>query len=330
MRLQKYNNIEDKGKVFGGKYKYILTVKDFEDWYNGLQSDSVYRGLNNASYKNYTSLQRLYLTHDYGVKMDPWKFVEKEIEYLKVANNHFLERFLNSTNMEVTDFSYLSYLQHYKDGATPLLDFTTDIKTALFFMCDGATFPNSGDGDISNYNSHPISSFASVYYLHKADYYDSEQFINGISGILKETIESQCNRIPHNADLKTIFKLVVEEGTKNRINLNMSLKYMKEVIRKDVPLLLEDKVLPINCINSKTNFVIANPNLVAQNGCFLFNSDEYTPFEKGLSCVDIHKSLIPYIQKKYLNDKYTRNTMFPNMDDIISKVVTDSLADIHE
>lgn len=327
--MQEYNSIEDKEKVFGEKYKYILTAKDFEDWYKKLQSGSVYRGLNNASYKNYTSLQRLYLTHDYGAKMDPWKFVEKEIEYLKVANNHFLERFLNSTNMEVTDFSYLSYLQHYKDGATPLLDFTKDINTALFFMCDGSTFPQCGDGDINNFCSHPVSSFASVYYLHKTEYYDSERFLNDIGGILKGTIIQLCENISHNEDLKTINKMDVDEGTKTQINLNMSLKYMKEVIRKDVPLLLEDKVLPINCIKSKTNFVIANPNLVAQKGCFLFNSDEYIPFENGLSCVDIHKSLIPYIQKKYLNDKYTRNTMFPNMDDIVSKVVTDSLADIY-
>lgn len=328
MRLQEYKSIEDKEKVFGEKYKYILTVKDFEDWYKNLQSGSVYRGLNNASYKNYTSLQRLFIKYDKEIA--PWKFVEKEIEYLKEVNNHLLVHFFKSTNIEATDFSYLSYLQHYKDGATPLLDFTTDINTALFFMCDGATFPECGDGDFCFWKSHSISSFASIYYLHKSNCYNSERYINELCIIFKEDIESQCDNISHNENLKPIKKMVVEEGIRNRLEKYMSLKYMKQVVEKDVPLLLEDKILPIDCIKSKTNFVIANPNLVAQKGCFLFNSDEHTPFEKGLSCVDIHKSLIPFIQKKYLRDEYTRSTMFPNMDDIVSKVVTDSLADLHE
>lgn len=65
---------------------------------------------------------------------------------------------------------------------------------------------------------------------------------------------------------------------------------------------------------------IANLNLVAQDGCFIhyLPEDYHTPLEENpdlmgkIHCVDIHKSLAPFILKKLENRKVTQSTLFPD------------------
>ena len=332
MRLDEYANIEQKEEAFGQKYRYILTAQKLDEWFQEECPGALFRGVNNAMYKNYNSMQRLYLTHDLKDKVCAWKMIDQEIMSLREANNHFVEKYFKSLNITATDFTYLSYLQHYKDGVTPLLDFTKNKLVALYFMCKDARFPECGDGEKNNFTTHPISSFASVYFLEKDEYIGSRSYVKALSEALKETVESQCDNVSRDEDLKPIKKIVIEEATKKRLRLSMSLAFMRGIVgRKPFrPVVLEDEILPIDCINEQTNFAISNPNLVAQEGCFLFNPEEYLPFEKGLHCVDIHKSLIPYIKRKYLKDVYTDETMFPNMDKLISKAVENSLASVYE
>lgn len=328
MKLQEYKSIEDKEKIFGERYKYIFTVKDFDEWYSKeVKCYTLFRGLNNASYKNYTSVQRLFLTHDFQI--DPWKIVEKEIEKLKHINNGFVEKYITSIYEKSTDFSYLSYLQHYRDGVTPLLDFTKDAKTALFFMCDGCDFPKCGDGEM-NRLLHPISSFASIYMMSNNDYLSYDNFAKMLSDEFAKEMKQKLN-VGLGEEYDDFKKILIEETTKERLETYLSMMYIKSILgRKNVvPFVLDDKDVYIKDIDFRFNIAISNPNLVAQNGCFLFHPDEYMPFENYVSCVDIHKSLIPYIKKHILGSDYTRSTMFPDMNQIISTVLLDSLADIY-
>lgn len=326
MQLLEYKDIEEKKEVFGNRYKNITTIEEFEYWYGGNAQNTIFRGINNASYKNYTSLQRLCITHDLVMVMDSLLFVEKEIDFLKKHNNHFLENYFKSIGLNVSDFSYLSYLQHYKDGVTQLLDFTKDKNVALYFMCEDAHFPVCGEGDMYHSGQFPISSFASIYYIREGNYLNSEQFAQ----ILTEYISDSNKGDDYPADCAWMKDLI----TRIEILTVKSLKFLSKIDKKqaDFPFVLEDKILKIKDGEKeyKTNFSISNPNLVAQKGCFLLYTNEDKPLEKNLYCVDIHKSLIPYIQKTHLDGNVSKEILFPDMNEIVSKAVFNSLASIYE
>lgn len=332
MRLSEYKNIKEKEKTFEGRYQCITSVNDFKQWYakNSVGSGMIFRGINNASYKNYTSLQRLFITHDYVNRINPICVIEQEIENLRNVNGKFLDKYFASINFEANDFSYLSYLQHYKDGVTPLLDFTKNINTALFFMSDGSLFPKNGDGDI-HMLEYPISSYSSIYWMGEQEYTSSDKIYHLMCRVISESMEEGLEYLDVYANKKNIAGL---ELIKEVLKDCMSVKTLVEICKRGgtlkVPIMIENKVFEFSIDKGKfyTNFFISNPNLVAQDGCFLFYGHDSEPLEMNLHCTDIHKSLIPYIKKNYLKDEFTRDKLFPNIDNIISKAVSDSLADL--
>lgn len=78
----------------------------------------------------------------------------------------------------------------------------------------------------------------------------------------------------------------------------------------------------------------SNPNIIAQKGCFLLNTHEKQPLEKkfleekegkllknaALSCLDIHKSLAPYIREEYLKSEgITKESIYPDFNAIANE-----------
>lgn len=68
----------------------------------------------------------------------------------------------------------------------------------------------------------------------------------------------------------------------------------------------------------------SNPNIIAQEGCFILNSHESRPLNERanpigmkMTCLDIHKSLAPYIREEYLKSKgITKESLFPDFNAI--------------
>ena len=65
----------------------------------------------------------------------------------------------------------------------------------------------------------------------------------------------------------------------------------------------------------------SNPNIIAQEGCFVMNPRKDTPLEdlieKSIHCLNIHKSLAPYIREHYLKPKgITKESIYPDFNAI--------------
>jgi|GEM_PF-1308725 FRG domain len=71
----------------------------------------------------------------------------------------------------------------------------------------------------------------------------------------------------------------------------------------------------------------SNPNIIAQEGCFILNSHESSPLNERadlpgmrMTCLDIHKSLAPYIREEYLKSKgITKESIYPDFNAIANE-----------
>ena len=157
MELEQYRNLNEKATFFS-EYRCINEIAEFDSWERSFNKEGlVFRGVNEAKFKIYTSAQRKYIEKDIEqTGMDVESFIASELERIKIANNGVLSGYFSSLNIDNSDLLYLSFLQHY-GGFSPLLDVTTDFDTALFFMLDRAT-----DSDV--FDEYQIESYASLYY----------------------------------------------------------------------------------------------------------------------------------------------------------------------
>lgn len=155
MKLQTYETLKQKEQIFKSTgYLKIDSVAQFEKWYETFPKEKkLFRGVNEARHKIYTSAQRYYITHDLdksGKKVED--FIEEELKQIKKVNDNLLKKYYELLGVEENDLLYLSFLQHYS-GISPLLDFTPNIEKALYFMQDKLSFDNKGGEDIDNYAS---------------------------------------------------------------------------------------------------------------------------------------------------------------------------------
>lgn len=83
----------------------------------------------------------------------------------------------------------------------------------------------------------------------------------------------------------------------------------------------------------------SNPNIIAQQGCFILNPSPIDPLEHlyyvrnnqlkeekrvaflpNLKCLNIHKSLAPYIREEYLrSNEITKETIYPDFNAIANE-----------
>ncbi|MFN8282178.1 MAG: FRG domain-containing protein [Chitinophagales bacterium] len=145
-KLPTYSNFKKKAENFI-LYK-IDTIEDFLKIESVLKSGKgIYRGINSASYKIYTSLQR-------EVLLNKLQSTFNTEQYVSNARNHpLLSKYFQTFNIVHSKLSVYSYLQHY-GAPTPILDFTTKFEKALYFATekfDKSTFVS--DGTINDYFS---------------------------------------------------------------------------------------------------------------------------------------------------------------------------------
>ena len=78
----------------------------------------------------------------------------------------------------------------------------------------------------------------------------------------------------------------------------------------------------------KTRLCLANLNLIAQEGRFVFYCNDIKPLEENIYCVDIHKSLAPYIKKKLDENGITKDSIYPQEETIAKKALQGALENI--
>lgn len=314
MEIDKYKTLEEKKDIFSN-HRIINNFDDFDKWYGETKSDgSVYRGIIEAGYKNYTSAQRFNIVNDYE-DLPHQTQIRLELDELRKYRGGLIERHCSSLGVPCTDLYLLSFAQHY-GGISPLLDFSTDINTALFFMTDGCSFPVTGKGSGS---CEAIENYASLYYIENERIMRGEQKIEVYDNYdicsIDTVLKRDCSRIP------------IQELLSYNLLSNFIVSGSNE--GGLMPLLLENTPVTIDNGTERqiVRLMLSNLNIEAQHGCFIFHDHYLSPLERGLSCVETHKSLIPYIEQEILKPKdISKDTIYPTGKTIVSESFKKSLA----
>lgn len=304
MKLEEYSSLKEKEQVFRS-YQVINNKQNLEDYLASSPKNTLFRGLSEAKYKSYTSAQRFWLQKDvkdlYGYSY--LIFVESLIDRIK--NNQILSEYYESLHIPFSDINILCFLQHY-GAPSPLLDFTYKRDIALYFASESISYSSycSGTNEIDNYLSiYSLDTHCVISYF---DFY--EMVIDLTAKKAKGArVVSKENRFES--------YLAVSDIINNLGDDRYMLVSPQNSTRKN------------RCIGHQrfdTNIYIGNINLVAQSGVLLLNASGSKPIrESVMSCVDIHKSLLPIIYDAIKSIEYTK--LFPKPEEIAQQALNDAL-----
>lgn len=281
MKLENYKSLGEKEDIFKFvDYLKIDTVSEFNEWYDKyLSKNKVFRGVNEAKYKIYTSAQREYIKRDLnksGKSVDD--IIAEELKQVKLIDDGLLKKYFDLLGICDVDLLYLSFLQHYS-GFSPLIDFTANLNKALFFMQDSCVFPKIGGEDIDNYMS-----------LYSREIEESHSHPN------------------------------IDEPT---LRERTSFSYIRRF--KDATI---EIFSPKYKIGESMAMTMANLNLVAQEGRFICYINDIKPLEENISCVDIHKSLTPYLKKILKDQGIDKESIYPQEEKIAQLALQKALENI--
>lgn len=311
MRVPSYTDFDDKQKHFRARHQIINTDEDFYSAYLDIRNfvkfkeqqragKFVFRGVRDASFKNYTSAQREYLLLDSRPRTSFKDFIRAEIDALK--DIYVYRHFVEEQKIENNDWHALSFLQHF-GGDSICLDFSYDLDKALFFMTVGAEPVSSDNRDLDDYMS--------LYYMRYPAEYDIANINDNDAQRGNKMVADARNQDP---TLSIDTGLVAQNLTEQKFE-----EYFDAMHDKQEPFLAIDKenrILNAFYLGIKNVIVtIENPNILAQDGCFAVILNENTPYEhEDLYCVDIHRSLVGYIAHILASKGITQDKIYTKAD----------------
>ena len=273
--------------------------------------DYVFRGVNEAKYMCYTSAQvRTKAELDQNAYVE---IISKAIQ--KVRESTIIMDYLRAHSKDESDFQILALMQHYGCG-TPIMDFSTNIDSALFFATDRK------DGIIQTAckDDKRIESFISVYSfnMRDPDHYPIQKVFENDSEKLKE-LDKEARE-----DSGVLYSGISQQ-TKN------SFYYLpfKELAMLNNGGLFAVAGHPNGIINIEIGdmsieYDVYNERIDAQNGLFLFNGLSDSPYEEAALnwcfniknyCFNIHKSLENEIHDYLKIKNITRSTIYPETEE---------------
>lgn len=296
-------------KEFDDLYDYLIKISnhDFESEKNCLY----FRGINEAKYKTFTSAQRHWLWNDWedNSRKGFIEYIFNEIWRLK--KNDVLKNFYRSLGVQPNDLLYLAFLQHY-GGASPMLDLTHSLDTGLFFSFDKMVESDKSEGDIDNYVSLQMLDFSKYELRHFSNIVDFlDSGIKNANNMVEEWGKSHPFEDVDTSLINDIAKITEWYNTLNPGGSMSDIRIALLDFRKD------KIVLDLN----GNPFYWSNLRLIAQQGAFLFYTEEEKPLEVFLQdidapllrCININKSLKDYVMKKINKDK---DSIYPKEEDI--------------
>lgn len=292
--LLEYNSLEEKMQFYN--CTIINTEEDFNNIFKNIfdnQSEYVFRSVNEAKFKLYTSAQRQWIWNNLFNEYPSYKdYINSFI--IKVQNHQHIVSFFHSNHIPLNDFVILALLQHYSQPS-PLVDFTYNPLLSLFFAFDNIK-PGTTGNEIDNYVSlyrlkytHPCFCSIQDVNVHGAD-------------TLSDALRNLNIPLAQIDTSKVLFDI-------------QNLTY-NEYADIGIMLVHGDKMgitnIQITALGFTCTYNITNPNLRNQEGLFMLNTTEDIPLEDMIrkkhryvgpliDCYDINKELEPYIRTTYLD-----------------------------
>jgi hypothetical protein len=332
-RKSAYINFEEK-KIFVDTPK-ALVVEDINSLKNVIAKYNngryIFRGVKDASYKLFSSLHYYMLTRNVSSMHGNYPDFISDQLFSLFSNNCIFDYFIKcqnpietitQNNKPVAIFSkrevkhklafyFCSLLQHYS-GKTPFVDFTKDINIALFFCIYKYKMQNNlSINDIEDYVSIYVLPSSSLY-LYNNDWIELHK---------REKDNSICWEEEN-------IREYLHDEINNRDNCNGLTSFI-------------DNLLFLNKISwvDYDDFLF-NENLIAQKGSFVIYqnlSDKpleeryYETYNSKITCIEIHKKLIPEITKSILEpSNITESTMFPNINNIVTLAFHNAVIELNK
>lgn len=292
--LLEYNSLEEKMQFYN--CTIINTEEDFNNIFKNIfdnQSEYVFRSVNEAKFKLYSSAQRQWIWNNLFNEYPSYKdYINSFI--IKVQNHQHIVSFFHSNHIPLNDFVIFALLQHYSQPS-PLVDFTYNPLLSLFFAFDNIK-PGTTGNEIDNYVSlyrlkytHPCFCSIQDVNVHGAD-------------TLSDALRNLNIPLAQIETSKVLFDI-------------QNLTY-NEYADIGIMLVHGDKMgitnIQITALGFTCTYNITNPNLRNQEGLFMLNTTEDIPLEDMIrkkhryvgpliDCYDINKELEPYIRTTYLD-----------------------------
>lgn len=310
MKLPEYQSIDEKKLKFNYVKFDDKTTLD-SHLRNLLESNPccIFRGVGEARYKLFTSVQRKWITNGLGRHTTINNLVGSLLR--DIRQNTVLNDYFKSLNVVETDPLYLSLLQHYS-APTPLLDFIHNHRVALWCATNDITITQT-DNDLDNYFS--------LYYI---DFGKGGERLSKMNKQLDDALKTG--------------KGFYEKFTKENPNIQVDKSLLDDLdqLTKWETTLCQFSLTfidnPLSADRVVTPFVQntlywSNLNIIAQEGCFLLYNNKDVPLEEYLNnsilyCLDIHKSLVDYVRANYLSG-ISRETLFPDITRMARQAYTD-------
>lgn len=260
----------------------------------------LFRGVNNATFKMFSSIQRCVDYRKYPYRISLCSLLVEIFNRFHTEKNGFLnEEFLKQMpeNTLKTHASKWAFIQHF-GGPSPLLDFTSELEAALFFAFDKAdlSIPKMPTGQMSEYVSVII-------------FPDNPTRIGEVTNMWADTAE-------------TATRMVQEHESKYGEIVDTD-AFVREIHEQPLDQIAWGSIVYGNkksyhsfripdADNSEALSAVDNINITAQMGSFLQGNLEYMlPLEDSRiikeagverpygTSIEIHKSIIGDIKAKY-------------------------------
>ena len=157
VELPKYVSCSDKDPRYCQSL-YIDNEQDLKNVIDGLiahNDEYIYRGVYDASYKMYSSSQRLWFEDNERMLRLGCKNYYDTIECIikLAASQPEVQQYIQQNNLPANDFLILAMLQHF-GSPSPMLDFFNNVLMGLFFAVDNMpVWTDKGTNNLEDYVS---------------------------------------------------------------------------------------------------------------------------------------------------------------------------------
>lgn len=294
MNTPVYNSFSEKNAAFRKNYK--IETKEALDSFISTHlrnNDCLYRGVNTATYKLYSSSQVQWMLADAIVKNPDanayYDFIKESIEL--VRNNKSVQNYINQINNSNNDIYILALMQHF-GMPSPMLDFSHCILSSLYFACDNYNMTLTPSQD-------QLSDYVSLYVISRN--------IDWVKYSIQDVMMDGANSL--NKMLKENYHFAAGVvDTKNVEREFLTLPYEKFKDFSFMP--VNDNpttsiTINIPVLNFSCEYQIINDRIISQQGMFIANNTVDSPLVELMNnccnknyfiCYNIHKKLLDYLK----------------------------------